>query len=192
MILPIVAYGSPILRKVAVDIKENSQEFEKLLADMWETMYNSNGVGLAAPQINKSVRLFLVDTIQIVENADEEDAADYINEKPIKQVFVNAQILAENGDDWSYNEGCLSIPKVRADVMRCEQVTIKYLDEKFEEHVDTFDGITARVILHEYDHIEGKLFIDRVKPLKRKMLSRKLEDIAKGKMSVAYKMIQVK
>lgn len=192
MILPIVAYGSPILRKVAVDIKEKNPEIEKLLADMWETMYNSNGVGLAAPQINKSVRLFLVDTIQIVENADEEDADDYVNEKPIKQTFINAEILAENGEEWAYNEGCLSIPKVRADVMRCHEITIKYLDENFEEHTDTFDGITARVILHEYDHIEGKLFIDRVKPLKRKMLSRKLDDIAKGKMSVSYKMIQVK
>jgi peptide deformylase len=155
-------------------------------------MYNSNGVGLAAPQINKSVRLFLVDTVQIVENADQEDEDDYKDEKPIKQVFINAEVLAENGEEWAYNEGCLSIPKVRADVMRSAEVTVKFLDENFEEHVQTFDGMTARVILHEYDHLEGKLFIDRVKPLKRKMLSRKLDDIIKGKMSVSYKMVQIK
>jgi peptide deformylase len=192
MILPIVAYGSPILRKVAIDITKNYPDFDKFLSDMWETMYNSNGVGLAAPQINKSVRLFLVDTVQIVENADQEDEDDYKDEKPIKQVFINAEVLAENGEEWAYNEGCLSIPKVRADVMRSAEVTVKFLDENFEEHVQTFDGMTARVILHEYDHLEGKLFIDRVKPLKRKMLSRKLDDIIKGKMSVSYKMVQIK
>jgi peptide deformylase len=189
MILPIVAYGSAVLRKVAAPIDSAYPELDKLIADMWETMYNSNGVGLAAPQINKSIRLFMVDTVQIVEGAEDDEKDDYKNEVPVKQLFINAEIVAEAGEEWAYNEGCLSIPKVRADVMRCQSVTLKFLDEQFNEQIKTFSGITARVILHEYDHIEGKLFIDHLKPLKRKMLSRKLEDITKGKVNNGYRMI---
>jgi peptide deformylase len=193
MILPIVAYGSSILRQTCKPIDKNMEDLPKLITDMWETMYNSNGVGLAAPQINKSLRLFMVDTIQIVEGAeDEEDKAELANEKPIKQLFINAQILEEGGAQWAYNEGCLSIPKVRADVMRASTVTLQYQDENFVQHTQTFDGITARVIMHEYDHIEGKLFIDKLAPLKRKMLGGKLNSIIKGNVSMGYRMIYPK
>lgn len=189
MILPIVAYGFDVLRKVAKDITPDYPGLEKLIADMWETMYSSNGVGLAAPQINKDIRLFVVDSAQMFANMDEEESLLYPDRPGVKQVFINAQVEELIGDDWAYNEGCLSIPKIREDVYRAEEVTIRYMDENFNEHVKTFDGITARVILHEYDHIEGKLFIDYLKPLKRKMLKGKLDDISKGKVSVDYKMI---
>ena len=189
MILPIVAYGFDVLRKVAKDITPDYPGLEKLIADMWETMYSSNGVGLAAPQINKDIRLFVVDSSQMFANMDEEESLLYPDRPGVKQVFINAQVEELIGDDWAYNEGCLSIPKIREDVYRAEEVTIRYMDEHFKEHVKTFDGITARVILHEYDHIEGKLFIDYLKPLKRKMLKGKLDDISKGKVSVDYKMI---
>lgn len=189
MILPIVAYGFDVLRKVAKDITPDYPGLEKLIADMWETMYSSNGVGLAAPQINKDIRLFVVDSAQMFANMDEEESLLYPDRPGVKQVFINAQVEELIGDDWAYNEGCLSIPKIREDVYRAEEVTIRYMDEHFNEHVKTFDGITARVILHEYDHIEGKLFIDYLKPLKRKMLKGKLDDISKGKVSVDYKMV---
>lgn len=189
MILPIVAYGHPVLRKVGANIDENYPDLKKLIADMWETMYHSNGVGIAAPQINKAIRLFVVDTEQIVENFDEEDKKEYPNEKPIKSVFINAQILNKEGEEWPYNEGCLSIPKVREDVWREEQITIAYLDENFEAQEKTFNGITARVILHEYDHIEGKLFIDYLAPIKKRLIKKKLDDISKGKVSMGYRMI---
>lgn len=188
MILPIVAYGHPNLRKVCPPITADYPNLSELIANMWETLYYSNGVGLAAPQINHTIRLFLVDSIQIVENADEEDKDDFKDEKPIKQVFINPQIQELAGDDWKYNEGCLSIPKVREDIMRPEEVTITYQDEQFVTHTQTFDRITARIILHEYDHIEGKLFIDHINPLKRRLLKTKLDNIAKGKIKVDYKM----
>lgn len=189
MILPVVAYGHPNLRKVCSDITPEYPELSTLISNMWETMYNSNGVGLAAPQINHTIRLFLVDSQQIVDNADEEDKADYANEKPIKQVFINAYIESLEGAEWKYNEGCLSIPKVREDVLRKPQVTLKYQDENFQHHVNTFDGITARIILHEYDHIEGKLFIDHITPFKRRMIKSKLDDIMKGKVKTDYRML---
>jgi peptide deformylase len=189
MILPIVAYGFDVLRKTAKDITPDYPGLEKLIADMWETMYSSNGVGLAAPQINKDIRLFVVDSAQMFANMDEEETLLYPDRPGVKQVFINAQVEELLGDDWLYNEGCLSIPKIREDVYRAEEVTIRYMDENFKEHVKTFDGITARVILHEYDHIEGKLFIDYLKPLKRKMLKGKLDDISRGKVSVDYKMM---
>ena len=189
MILPIVAYGFDVLRKTAKDITPDYPGLEKLIADMWETMYSSNGVGLAAPQINKDIRLFVVDSAQMFANMDEEETLLYPDKPGIKQVFINAHVEELLGDDWLYNEGCLSIPKIREDVYRAEEVTIRYMDEHFKEHVNTFDGITARVILHEYDHIEGKLFIDYLKPLKRKMLKGKLDDISRGKVSVDYKMV---
>lgn len=189
MILPIVAYGFDVLRKTAKDITPDYPGLEKLIADMWETMYSSNGVGLAAPQINRDIRLFVVDSAQMFANMDEEETLLYPDNPGIKQVFINAQVEELLGDDWLYNEGCLSIPKIREDIYRAEEVTIRYMDENFKEHVNTFDGITARVILHEYDHIEGKLFIDYLKPLKRKMLKGKLDDISRGKVSVDYKMV---
>ena len=188
MILPIVAYGSDVLRKVAVEIEKDYPHLDKLIADMWETMYASNGVGLAAPQINKNIRLFVMDSAQIFEHQEEEDKGKYPDEPGVKKVFINAHIDSLDGEEWSYNEGCLSIPKIREDIMRPEQVTIEYLDENFELHTETFNGLTARIIQHEYDHIEGKLFIDYLKPLKKKMLQGKLHDISKGKITVDYKM----
>lgn len=188
MILPIVAYGTPILRVVSKDITSDYPNLSQLIGDMWETMYSSNGVGLAAPQINRDIRLFVVDSSQIFTNLEEDEKDKYPDGPGIKQVFINAHITELNGEEWSYNEGCLSIPKIREDVLRSEQVTLGYMDENFEPHVSTFNGITARVILHEYDHIEGKLFIDYLKPLKRKLLKSKLDDITRGKISVDYKM----
>ncbi len=189
MILPIVAYGTEVLRKVCKDISPDYPNLSKLIDDMWETMYSSNGVGLAAPQINKEIRLFTVDTIQMFENMDEKERDEYPDNPGIKQIFINAHVEELLGDDWSYNEGCLSIPKIREDIFRAEEVAIRFMDENFVEHVKTYDGITARVILHEYDHIDGKLFIDHLKPLKRKLLKGKLNDISRGKVSVDYKMV---
>ena len=189
MILPIVAYGSPILRKVAVDITPEYPDLQKLLEDMWETLYNSNGVGLAAPQINKSIRLFLVDSTQIFENDEDGDTDDYPDAPGFKAVFINAHIVEMGEKEWSYNEGCLSIPKVREDITRKDTVTLRYQDENFIEHTTTFIGVTARIILHEYDHLEGKLFIDYVRPLKKVLMKRKLEDISKGKVRVDYRMV---
>jgi peptide deformylase len=188
MILPIVAYGAPVLRKVAKEITPEHANLQKLIADMWETMYASNGVGLAAPQVNKDIRLFVVDSSLIFENQEDEDKGKYPDEPGIKKVFINAHIEEFDGEEWPYNEGCLSIPKIREDVNRPQQITITYQDENFVEHTDTFNGITARVIQHEYDHIEGKLFIDHIKPFRRKLLQGKLSDISKGKVKVDYKM----
>ncbi|MFA6056925.1 MAG: peptide deformylase [Taibaiella sp.] len=189
MILPIVAYGHPVLRKECEDITKDYPELSKLIEDMWETMYYTNGVGLAAPQINRPVRIFVVDTEQIVEGFDEEDKKEFPNEKPVKKTFINAHIAETSGEPWAYNEGCLSIPKVREDIKRPEHVRLRYVDENFTEHVEDFYGITARVILHEYDHIDGKLFIDYLPPLKKRLLKKKLEDISKGKVRVDYRML---
>ncbi|MBS1669808.1 MAG: peptide deformylase [Bacteroidetes bacterium] len=188
MLLPIVAYGDPILRTVCKDIDKDYPSLQELLEDMWETMYYSNGVGLAAPQVNHPIRLFTVDSTQIFSNLDEEEKDKYPDGPGIKQVFINAHIEELDGEEWTYNEGCLSIPKIREDINRNETVTLRFLDENFAEHKMTFNGVTARVILHEYDHIEGKLFIDYLKPLKRKLLKGKLDDISKGKIKVDYKM----
>jgi peptide deformylase len=188
MILPIVAYGAPVLRKVAKDIDTHYPGLAKFIEDMWETMYASNGVGLAAPQVNKDIRLFVVDSMQIHEHMEEEEKPNYNDAPGIKQVFINAVVEEITGEEWAYNEGCLSIPKIREDIMRGEIVKLRFFDEQFVEHVQTFSGITARVILHEYDHIEGKLFIDYLKPLRKKMLQGKLNDISKGKVKVDYKM----
>lgn len=190
MILPIVAYGNPVLRKIAHNIDENYFGLQKLIEDMWETMYASNGVGLAAPQVNRSIRVFVMDSAQIFANMDEQEKEEerYPDAPGIKQVFINARLIEELGDDWPYNEGCLSIPKIREDIYRAEELTISYQDENFQHHTKTFSGLTARIILHEYDHIEGKLFIDRLPLLKRKLLKRKLDDITKGRVSVDYKM----
>lgn len=193
MILPIVAYGSPILRSVCTNIHADYPELPKLIDDMWETMYNSNGVGLAAPQINKAIRLFVVDSVQIIEGfAEDGEENPYEGDKGYKGVFINAQVKHLEGKDWSYNEGCLSIPKIREDVTRQEKVTIHFFDENFQEHTKTFKGITARVILHEFDHIEGKLFIDYLKPLRRRLLKGKLDDITRGKIKTDYRMTLVK
>jgi peptide deformylase len=189
MILPIVAYGSDVLRKVCRDIDASYPDLQKLIADMWETMYASSGVGLAAPQINRDIRLFVVDSEQLFHSMDEEETLQYGDKPGVKKVFINARIAELGGQEWAYNEGCLSIPRIRSDVFRPESVTLNYYDENWQQHTETFRGITARVILHEYDHIEGKLFIDYMKPLKRKLLKGKLDDISKGKINVDYRML---
>ncbi len=180
MILPIYAYGQPVLRKVAESIDQDYEGLEQLLADMWETMYHAQGVGLAAPQIGRAIRIFLVDTVQIQEEGKEDEG--------IKQVFINAQKIEEAGEPWAYEEGCLSIPDVRGDVKRPAQLKIKYYDENFQEHTKVFNGVNARVIQHEYDHIDGILFTEHLKPLKRRLVKRKLENIKKGKIAPDYKM----
>lgn len=191
MILPIVAYGHPVLRKTAKNIDQNYPDLNTFIEDLWETMYASNGVGLAAPQVNKDIRVFIMDSAQIFANRDEKDKEEelYPDAPGIKQVFINAHLMEEHGDDWPYNEGCLSIPKIREDIYRAQEITISYQDENFNHHTKTFNGITARIILHEYDHIEGKLFIDYFSPLKKKLMKRKLDDISKGNVSVDYKML---
>lgn len=192
MTLPIVAYGATVLRKVCSDITPDYPNLDSLIEDMWETMYTSNGVGLAAPQVNRDIRLFVVDSSQIFKNQDEEDKGKYADEPGIKQVFINAHIKQLDGDDWTYNEGCLSIPKIREDVIRPEEVMIEYVDENFQPKTEKFVGLTARIVQHEYDHIEGKLFIDYLKPLRKKMLRGKLNDISKGKLKMDYKMMYAK
>lgn len=192
MILPIVAYGAAVLRKTGVDITPDYPGLEKLIADMWETMYASNGVGLAAPQINKNIRLFVMDSAQIFEHLEDEEKKEYNDVPGFKKVFINAHIKELKGEEWAYNEGCLSIPNIREDVNRQAEVVLEYQDENFKQQTETFTGLSARIILHEYDHIDGKLFIDYLKPLRRKMLQGKLNDISKGKTKVDYKMIFIK
>jgi len=192
MILPIVAYGAAVLRKKAKDISSDYPGLPKLIEDMWETVAASSGVGLAAPQINRDIRLFIVDSKAIFDNLDKEDEGKYSDAPGITRVFINAKIIEYKDVEWAYNEGCLSIPKIREDVNRPKQIVMEYMDENFVQHTETFTGITARIIQHEYDHIEGKLFIDYLKPLKKKLLQGKLNDIVKGKIRVDYKMIFVK
>lgn len=191
MILPIVVYGDPVLRKVGVDIDKSYEGLDELIKNMFETMYNANGVGLAAPQIGKAIRLFVIDTGPFAESEDDEDDEFTPEQKKqleaFKKVFINARILNEEGTDWKFNEGCLSIPKIREDVSRKPNIEIEYFDEKFVKHTEKYDGVIARVIQHEYDHIEGKLFTDIISPFKRKMISGKLADIANGKVSADYK-----
>lgn len=188
MILPITAYGNPVLRKKAEVITADYPGLQELITNMWETLYASHGVGLAAPQVNRPIRLFLVDSKHVLDQLEEKERAEYGDDKGIKKTFINAKILDLEGDPWAYEEGCLSIPKIREDVDRPEAVTIEYLDEQFQPHRETYSGLTARVIQHEYDHIEGKLFIDYLKPLKKRLLKKRLDDITKGKVSVDYKM----
>lgn len=189
MVFPIVAYGHPVLRKVANDIPADYPGLPILIDNMWETMYASAGVGLAAPQVNKNIRLFVVDTEQMFTGMKEAEKEEYPDAPGIKAVFINAEILELYGEEWPYNEGCLSIPKIREDIMRNETVRLSYRDENFELQEKTFNGLTARVILHEYDHIEGKLFIDYISPLKRKLMRGKLNDISRGIIKVDYKML---
>ncbi len=189
MKLPIVAYGAAVLRKKCEEVIPEYPGLEKLLEDMWETMYNSNGVGLAAPQINKPIRLFVIDSAQIIEDLEPDEVAKYPNDEGYKGVFINAKITSLEGEEWAYNEGCLSIPGVREDIYRNQIVSLEFYNENFELQTKSFNGITARVILHEYDHIEGKLFIDYLKPLRKTLLKRRLTDISKGKVDVDYRMV---
>ena len=187
MILPIVAYGENILKTKAVNITSGYPELKKLINDMWETMYNANGVGIAAPQIGKSIRLFVIDASPFSE--DKEISDDEISTlKNFKKVFINPEIIDETGDEWNFLEGSLSIPNIRQDIKRKEKITIKYYNESFEEIELDLEGLAARVVQHEYDHIEGVLFIDKLSSLKKKLLKGKLNDISKGKIKTEYKM----
>jgi peptide deformylase len=187
-------YGDPILRKVAQEIDKDYDGLNTLIANMFETMYNANGLGLAAPQIGKSIRLFIVDATPFAEKGEDEKRVgekftpEQLEEiKDFKRVFINPKILKEEGIEWKFNEGCLSIPKINEDVSRQQTVTIEYHDENFKKRKETYSSVIARIIQHEYDHIEGKLFTDRMTPFKRKLLAGKLNDIAKGKVDPDYK-----
>ena len=187
MILPIIAYGDPVLKKVGVEINKDYPAFFDLLENMFDTMYNAFGVGLAAPQIGLPIRLFIVDTTPFSEDEDlTESEQKALN--GFKRVFINAKIIKEEGDEWAFNEGCLSIPDVREDVFRKPQITVEYLDENFEPHTHVFDGLIARVIQHEYDHIEGILFTDKLSALKKRLIKGRLSNISKGKIDVDYRM----
>ncbi len=180
MILPIVAFGTPVLKQKTNNIDKDYEGLSELIENMFETMYEASGVGLAAPQIGKSIRLFIVDASPFED--DEPELKDF------QQVFVNPEIVEEQGEEWSFNEGCLSIPHIREDVSRKSKIRIRYQDEHFDTFEEDFEGIAARIIQHEYDHLEGVLFTDYLSPLKKRMLKRKLNDISKGKIQVDYRM----
>jgi peptide deformylase len=189
MILPIVAYGDPVLKKEAQEINQDYPHLTQLISDMYETMYAAHGVGLAAPQIGRSIRLFIVDGAPFAEdNEENETDPRALGIDTFKKVFINPVIEEESGEEWGFNEGCLSIPKIREEVFRREKVHISYFDEKFDYHEETFEGYAARIIQHEYDHIDGILFTDHLSPLKRRLLSKRLVNISKGDVSVDYKM----
>ena len=189
MILPIVAYGSPVLKKEAVEIEENYKDLDVLIANMFETMYEASGVGLAAPQINKSIRLFIIDASPFAE-VEEGEEADPMAEglEGFKKVFINPVIEEEEGEEWAFAEGCLSIPKIREDVFRKPNIKISYFDENWKFQEDEYDGYAARIIQHEYDHVEGILFTDHLSPLKKRMLKKKLVNISKGEIDTQYRM----
>ena len=187
MILPIVAYGDPVLKKVAKEVPQEYPEFSTFLENMWETMYNAHGVGLAAPQVGRSIRMFVIDASPFAED-DDLNEAQQTELKSFKKAFINPVILEETGEEWAFNEGCLSIPEVREDVYRKETIKVRYQDENFKEHTETFNGLAARVIQHEYDHIEGILFTDKLSSLKKRLLKGKLTNISKGKVYSEYRM----
>jgi peptide deformylase len=188
MILPIVAYGDPVLKKIAAEINQSYPDLHQLVENMFETMYKAKGVGLAAPQIGKSIRLFIVDGSPFAEEEDEERDPKAEGILNFKKTFINPIITSETGDEWAFNEGCLSIPKIREDVYRQETIQLSYYDENWEFHEDTFSGYAARIIQHEYDHIEGVLFTDHLSVLKRKLLQKRLTNISKGIVEIDYKM----
>ncbi len=181
MILPISCFGSPILRAKTKNVSFD-QTTKDLIQNMWETMYNANGVGLAAPQVNKDLRLFIIDTSSF------QDDNDFPNHIPLKEVFINPIIKNEEGERWEFNEGCLSIPDIREHVKRNSVIHIDFYDENFKLKSKKYTGINARVIQHEYDHLNGVLFIDKISVLKKRMINRKLKDITKGKFTTSYKM----
>ena len=187
MILPIIAYGDPVLRKVGKEITKDYPKLNELLANMKETMKNAQGVGLAAPQVGKDIRLFLIDASPFAES-DELEEEEKLYLKDFNRTFINAQIIEEEGEEWGFNEGCLSIPNINEDVFRNETIHIEYLDENFEKKTDTLSGLAARIFQHEYDHIEGILFTDKLSSLKKRLLKKKLENISKGNIEVAYRM----
>lgn len=187
MILPIVAYGDPVLRKVAKDITQDYPKLEELIVNMRETMKNAQGVGLAAPQIGRDIRLFLIDASPFAENEElDQKERDFL--KNFTKTFINAQIIEEEGDEWVFNEGCLSIPNINEDVYREETIHVEYVDENFEQKEETLSGLAARIFQHEYDHIEGILFTDKLSTLKKRLLKKRLDNISKGNIDVDYRM----
>lgn len=187
MILPIVAYGDPVLRKETKEITKDYPNLDTVLENMFETMYEARGIGLAAPQVNLPIRLFIVDATPFEDDEDlSEEEQKFVS--TFKKVFINARILEESGDEWAFNEGCLSIPDVREDVFRQPNIVIEYEDENFKKHKETFSGMVARIIQHEYDHIEGILFTDKLSPLKKRLIKSKLANISKGNVSIEYRM----
>jgi len=187
MILPIVGYGDPVLRKMCEEIPQDYPNLKETVANMYDTMYNAYGVGLAAPQVGLPIRLFIVDTKPFAED-DEYTKEQQEQMATFRKTFINPVIVKEEGEEWGFNEGCLSIPEVREDVFRQEKITIEYYDEDFNKYTDVFDGLIARVIQHEYDHIEGILFTDRLSSLKKKLIQKKLQNIMEGKTRPDYKM----
>lgn len=186
MKLPIIAYGDPVLRRATEEISADYSGLESLIDNMFDTMYGANGIGLAAPQVGLAIRLFVIDASPLAE--DDEDEKGDPTLQGFKRVFINPIMIEQKGDKLGYFEGCLSIPNVSEEVFRSEAIILNYLDESFQEVEEEFSGMAARIIQHEYDHIEGKLFVDRLTPLKKTMLKGKLEAIAKGKVSVRYSM----
>jgi peptide deformylase len=187
MILPIIGYGDPVLRKIGEEVSPEYPNLKQVVADMYETMYNAYGVGLAAPQVGLPIRIFIVDTKPFGEDDDlPKEEQEML--KNFRRTFINAKMLNEEGEEWGFNEGCLSIPEVREDVYRHERITIEYFDEEFSKKTETFDGLIARVIQHEYDHIEGILFTDRISSLKKRLIQKKLMNIMEGKTRPDYKM----
>lgn len=187
MILPIVGYGDPVLRKVCDDITSEHPNLQEIIENMYDTMYNAYGVGLAAPQVGLPIRLFVIDT-EPFSDSDDLSKEEQEQLKGFKQTFINAKMLKEEGEEWGFNEGCLSIPDVREDVYRNETITIEYFDENFNKKTEVYDGLIARVIQHEYDHIEGILFTDKISTLKRTLIRKKLQNIMDGKARPDYKM----
>lgn len=187
MVLPIVAYGEAVLKKKAENIPEDFEQLDELISNMWETMYNASGVGIAAPQVGRSLRLFVVDPSPF---AEDDTLSDQERQqiKRAKKAYINPTIIEREGEEWAFTEGCLSIPDIHEDVFRPEKITIEYYDTDFEKHTDTFDGLAARVIQHEYDHIEGILFTDKLSSLKKRLIKSKLNKIINGKVSVDYRM----
>lgn len=188
MIYPIVAYGDPILRKVTRPVTQGEVDLKTIAENMFETMYNASGVGLAAPQVGLDIRIFVVDGSPMADDEEEDEEPENPELKGFKKVFVNPQVIEESGDPWPFEEGCLSIPGIRADVLRPSVVKIRYRDEDWNEHEDVFTGIAARIVQHEYDHLEGKLFVDYLPALKKQMIKKKLGNISKGITDADYKM----
>lgn len=190
MILPIIAYGDPVLKREADDIEENFPDLDKLIENMYETMYAASGVGLAAPQIGKSLRMFIVDGSPFADDEDEDGEPDPKAKgmETFKKVFINPIIEEETGEKWGFNEGCLSIPTIREEVFRKESIVVSYYDENWELKEESFEGYQARIIQHEYDHIDGILFTDHLSPLKKRLLNKKLQNISKGDVKADYKM----
>lgn len=187
MIIPIFGYGEPVLRQVGVDITPEYPNLKEVIANMYDTMYNAYGVGLAAPQVGLAIRLFVIDT-EPFSDSDDLTPLEQNQLKGFKQTFINAKMLKEEGEEWGFNEGCLSIPDVREDVYRNEKITIEYYDEDFNKKTEVYDGLIARVIQHEYDHIEGILFTDKISMLKKTLIKKKLQNIMDGKARPDYKM----